>query len=323
MSRKRLPPIPGVRRLPRLTDLPGPRRPLRRPSPGPGASPRRARAYRPADLVVLCYLALTGALLIASPLSFEGKARYALLHFGLLLAVALLRYLPRPANRVLRFLRESYPLFGLPFLYDSLQLLNRLVTVRYFDDVISGAEQVVFGAQPSQILHTLLPSPALSDFLHLSYLSYLALFPLVAVPIYIRRRTQALGAYVTTVMLTILFCYGIFIVIPVQGPFHFFGPLAPDRLPGTVAPLVHALLHNASSVGTAFPSSHVAVSVCIWLVARRYVPRLSRGVLVIAAGILVGTVYGGFHYAIDAAAGLVVGTAFGLAGPRIHALLQI
>jgi membrane-associated phospholipid phosphatase len=34
-----------------------------------------------------------------------------------------------------------------------------------------------------------------------------------------------------------------------------------------------------------------------------------------------GTVYGGFHYAVDAGAGLVVGVAGFLAAPRVHRLL--
>jgi membrane-associated phospholipid phosphatase len=44
-------------------------------------------------------------------------------------------------------------------------------------------------------------------------------------------------------------------------------------------------------------------------------------VLVIAAGILFGTVYGGFHYAVDSLAGLAVGIAFGWLGPRMHRAL--
>ncbi|GAF87474.1 unnamed protein product, partial [marine sediment metagenome] len=65
-------------------------------------------------------------------------------------------------------------------------------------------------------------------------------------------------------------------------------------------------------------SSHVAAITCVWLVSRRSLGRLSWIVLTIAVGIFIGTVYGGFHYAVDAVAGVLVGLALGAQGPRIH-----
>jgi membrane-associated phospholipid phosphatase len=127
--------------------------------------------------------------------------------------------------------------------------------------------------------------------------------------------------FATSVLAAYFFCYLVFVIIPVRGPFHVFGALPFNDGPHLCAQLAHRLLDRASSAGTAFPSSHVAAAACVWLISRRYLRRLSWVVLLLAVGIFFGTVYGGFHYAIDAIGGAAVGVAFGLLGPRLHRAL--
>jgi membrane-associated phospholipid phosphatase len=239
-----------------------------------------------------------------------------------LILVALLRFAPRDGHPAWRFVRHWYFFIGLPFLYGSVRYLNRLLTMRFFDGDIVRIEQGIFGVQPSQVLHELLPFAPLSEFLHLSYLLYLTLVPLVGFPLYFQRRWEAYREFAITALGTYLFCYLIFILIPVRGPFHFFGPLDPPPVGGFFASLTHGMLHGVSSVGTAFPSSHVAAAVAIWMISRRYQQWISKVVWVVAAGILVGTVYGGFHYAVDALGGLLIGVVAGWVGPRLHAGLR-
>jgi membrane-associated phospholipid phosphatase len=137
--------------------------------------------------------------------------------------------------------------------------------------------------------------------------------------LYATRRREEFRVFATSVLAAFICCYLISILIPVKGPFHHFGSLVSRGLPSFFAPLVVRMLEGASSVGTAFPSSHVAVSVCAWIVSRRVLGRFSYLVLLIVVGIVGGTVYGGFHYAIDAGVGFIVGLVIGLLGPRLYA----
>jgi membrane-associated phospholipid phosphatase len=73
-----------------------------------------------------------------------------------------------------------------------------------------------------------------------------------------------------------------------------------------VAELVHRILHAGSSIGTAFPSSHVAISTTALLQALRYDRFVSVVLLVLVPSLALGAVYGGFHYAIDAVCGAVL-----------------
>jgi membrane-associated phospholipid phosphatase len=279
----------------------------------------RSRTYQPADLLIIGYLALTGLLLLVSPRTFPGKATYAMWHLAFLTAMVLLRYVPLHGGVGARFVRYAVPLLALGPLYTSIRYLNRLVSAGYFDGVILRLEEALFACQPSQDFHAAAPSLLLSEFLHFTYVSYVILIPVLALPLLLRRRYAELADFSTSVLGTFLFCYAIFTFFPVRGPYYHFGPIDPMRQ-GLVFPqLAHRMLDGGASVGAAFPSSHVAASTCIWLVGRRHYPRWGWALLIVAGGILVGTVYGGFHYAVDAIAGLAVGVAGGLLGPRLHA----
>jgi membrane-associated phospholipid phosphatase len=285
---------------------------------GRGAK-RRSRGYLPADFVLLAFLAITGFVLVVSPLRFPGKATYGILHFTTLLVVILMRFVPLDGAAPVRFVRRTYPLLALPLLYASVRYLNRLVTSGYYDGPIVRLEQSIFSSQPSQWFHLAAPWLPLSEFLHMSYLIYMILIPIVAIPLLIEHRHDDLAVFTTSVMATFSFCYTVFTFFPVRGPYYYFGPINPAGQ-GVIFPqLVHRILEGASSAGSAFPSSHVAVAVCIALIARRFYPRWGWALLLLAAGIFFGTVYGGYHYAVDAIAGLIVGIAGGLGGPLLHA----
>lgn len=252
----------------------------------------------------------------------------AVAHFGALAMVAAIGRLPRGGGNSdgstiwwLRIVRNWYPLAMLPLFYWELAVLNRLIFTVYFDQAIVNAEQWLFRFQPSQELRLLFPWSPLSEILHCSYGFYEIMLPVTGLTFFIRRRDEEFRRFLTTVFFTFLSCYLLFILIPVRGPFHHFGPLDAEN-GGFCCQLIHRLLGAASSEGTAFPSSHVAASIAIWLALRPSFPRLARVILIVDIGIFVGTVYGGFHYGVDALAGLVVGVVLGLLGPRVYSGLD-
>jgi undecaprenyl-diphosphatase len=83
--------------------------------------------------------------------------------------------------------------------------------------------------------------------------------------------------------------------------------------------LVLAVLVSGSSRGAAFPSSHAAVSVAASVAALRFQPKVGAVVAFVTALLLVGAVYGGFHYGVDMIAGAVVGLGVALAAVRTAA----
>jgi membrane-associated phospholipid phosphatase len=101
-------------------------------------------------------------------------------------------------------------------------------------------------------------------------------------------------------------CYALFLVFPVAGPRYSFPEpqgVAKEVLPAVLARL---LLERGAAWGTAFPSSHVAAALVATVSAGLAWRGLGLVLLPLAVALSLGTVYGQFHYAVDALAGAFV-----------------
>ena len=82
----------------------------------------------------------------------------------------------------------------------------------------------------------------------------------------------------------------------------------------------HWILGGYGIHTSVFPSAHVSGAVAAALAMRRLFADhawLYRGVSVYAALVAVATVYGRYHYAVDAAAGVIVGIVAAAAGKAL------
>jgi membrane-associated phospholipid phosphatase len=220
--------------------------------------------------------------------------------------------------RFARFIGDWYPLILIPALYSELAALNKSVFGgTYFDHIILGWEQALFGGQPSRELASAWPFLPLSELLHFCYISYYLIIYGPAIYIYAKGRQDAHQKMAFTLMLTFFAHYLFFIYFPVQGPRYVFpAPTAGEISTGFFYNLAHRILEAGSSQGAAFPSSHVGVSFAQAAMMFLLAPRLAPVVLLLSIGLALGAVYGGFHYATDALCGLLFGLLlFGVA-PR-------
>ena len=286
--------------------------------------------FRPAAALLLAYLAAT-----AVPVLRSGAAPGLLGVQLALLAGAAWATAARRAGPGARTLAAWLPLLAVPACYAALPTVAAgLGRLTRHDARIIGWEHALFGTSPVLTLSAHWPARALSELLHAGYLSYYLL--IYAPPAWLWWRAtrptapnalrstasdaDAFAAAVFTVWLTFACCYTIFAWFPVQGPWYEWAP--PPTIPdGPMRRTVQALLHAGSSRGTAFPSSHVAVSVAHTIALARVAPRLAPAAAAATVLLAVGAVYGAFHYGVDVLAGALVGLALGLAGPRLHARL--
>ncbi len=109
-------------------------------------------------------------------------------------------------------------------------------------------------------------------------------------------------------------CYVVFLLFPVAGPNYAFPhPTGPVRDTWS-AEAVYAVLGSGSSVGTAFPSSHVAAAVAAMLGLWSEWKPLAWALAIPVGLLVVSTVYCQMHYGIDALAGIAVAVAAMIAG---------
>jgi membrane-associated phospholipid phosphatase len=229
-------------------------------------------ALAPIDRATLAYLALAlGFTLVHGP---RARPAALLLPLGLLLAAALAGYVTpraRHAGPLARVLAEFYPLLLTPALYTHVGLVNLARGVSH-DERVQAWEQALFGSQPSLDWIRAFPSPGFSLLMHAAYVSY----------------------------------YAILVAFPVAGPRYLFPPADNEATAIGLAVLTNRLLEAGSAWGTAFPSSHVAAGLVAAFCAWRALRPLGAVLLPVSILLWLGTVYGQFHYAVDALAGAVV-----------------
>lgn len=237
-------------------------------------------------------------------------------HLTLLIVVAATTWSPA----VPRWVRAWIPLLVLLALYSEIPMLLRAAGhTGYYDDAVVSWERIVFHAQPAIAWARAMPDVALSEALHLAYLSYYPLIFATPVLLYRAHRDTDFAECVFVLLCTFVTCCVVYLVFPVAGP-RYRWPPADDG--GVVRQFTIWLLEARSSRGTAFPSSHVAVSVTQAVLSIRYFGRRGSIIAGLAVLLALGAVYGGFHYAMDVVAGGLTGVlcaAGGLAAFRLAA----
>jgi membrane-associated phospholipid phosphatase len=261
-------------------------------------------AVSPLDAATLAYAAVAGTVLALRWAAVPERGLIALAH-GLIVLVVLLAPRARRSGGLARVLGELYPLLIVFSLYSTVGLLNRAGGLSH-DARVQGWEQALFGGQPSMEWIRAQPWPWLSFMMHAAYLCYYPILLGAPIGLWLAGRAESARRALLLEMATFYACYVAFLLFPVAGP-RYTLPLAHNEATRTaIARLTQQLLNAGSAWGTAFPSSHVAVA----LVASGCVLRVSRGagvpMLAAATLLTLGTVYGQFHYGVDALAGAAV-----------------
>lgn len=214
----------------------------------------------------------------------------------------------RRAGPVGRFLGDWYTLLLLTGLYTEVGLVN-LADGKAADRMVLGWEQALFGFQPAREWIRRSPSVWLSWVLHLGYLAYYPITVAAPLALWLTGHREAMLRAMTTIVATFYLCYVAFLLFPVIGPRHVFPAADNTATQTSIAQLTAWFLDHLAAWGAAFPSSHVAVSVAATAAALREWRALGLVLVVPTTLLTLGSVYGQFHYAVDALAGLGVGLA--------------
>lgn len=279
-------------------------------------TPPHARA---GDLLAASYLGATGVLAAVS--GTPTGWTLAGLHLVGLALVHLVAHVPVPRNPLGAFLRLGWPVAITPLFYMELATLNQLLVPGYFDAAVQGWEEALFGAQLSIVSSGWYDALWFSELLHLGYVSYYLVVPTALLAAWWSAGRDGLEGVVFATALAFYLCYLCFAVFPVAGPRYEFVRITGPQTDGFLFTLVHGILEAGSAKGTAFPSSHVAATVTAWLAAGRRNRRVFWALSPFAVALTLGTVYGRFHYGIDALAGLLFAAVAVPWAPRLMARL--
>lgn len=223
----------------------------------------------------------------------------------------------------LRAVRDLYPMVLLLVLYGEVDLLVQMVhDPPGFEGIVRQWDRALFGIHPHQHFPQWLSGPGWRELFHLLYLSYYLLVFGAFFALW-KRRPAALPRFSFVVVGMFVSFIAIFVAVPVAGPLASpdVSLMTTGFFPSIVAWIYAPLTVDGIHTG-AFPSSHVGMSVgiALLLAPRRWWARIALGTLVL--GIAVSTVYGRFHYAIDAVIGLAAGFVLYLLWTWMYGVLQ-
>jgi membrane-associated phospholipid phosphatase len=251
------------------------------------------------------YLAITAALIAILGKGVPGRAWLVALHLALSGFLLSLNR-ARPPAGILRVIRDWHPLMLFPLLYKEVEVLAAVIGDWRLTAAIPAWESALFAGQPSLYLSERLAFVPLSEYLHFCYLSYVIVIPSVAAYWYVKRREAAFAELLLLLSIVLLWSYLFFILLPVDSPYSLSPRLGPPLSGHLFFDLVHQVSARGGARGGAFPSAHVSGAVVVSLVAWRHQRRLAYLLVPITVSVMIATVYGRFHYALDAIAGAAV-----------------
>jgi membrane-associated phospholipid phosphatase len=267
------------------------------------------RLQRYTDWIVAFYLLVTGGLILKSHQLLTDWKSYLLLHLAFCAAIFLLRFLPERLPAPLQIMRDWYPVPLFLLFYKEVEVFAASFGNWSLTELIRNFEVFLFQGHPSIYLSEIFNWAALSEYLHFCYFFHNIQIPLIGGYWYFTRRPvfrEMLFLLCATLCLSYLF----YILYPVDSPFYLAEPLGAPLAGQFFYELVHYVAERGGARGGAFPSSHVSVSLIIWLTAWYRQRKLACGLAPITGGLILATVYGRFHYVLDVVAGF--GLAFAL-----------
>lgn len=269
-------------------------------------------ALRNLDRLLLAYVAFVSiVILLRGDMVASGTVWLLVMH-ALFAVLLLLCAGPGQELPLARLVHDFYPLLMLLPFYTEFGVLSAQLgkeAVLAHDRVVQGWEATIFGGQVSYLWIRRAPSVFWSGLFHLAYFAYYVVVILAPILLGFRGQREGARRVMYSTMTAFVICYVWFVLYPVAGPNYAFPhPTGPVREVWS-ARMVYQALASGSSMGAAFPSSHVGATVAASL-ATLGEWRTLGWICVVFSGLLaVGTVYCQMHYAVDASAGLLVGVA--------------
>ena len=274
-------------------------------------------ALKSYEKVFVAYLLITAVLSLIAYERLDNWYVIVLNHLLLVAAVYAIHSIPAQGKPLLRIFKDFYIFLYFPFLFKELSSLSRALFPYYLEPFLIASDRLFFGLF-QEVFTTLHGNKLVNEFMAFSYGLYYILVPGIGIYLYIKRPFGQFEAFAYRFVATMFFCYFLFILIPVRGPHHSAFQANPQALEGYVFfNLIGLLQKYGSTVGAAFPSSHVAGTWIAFFTLRRLNEKLYYLLLPLMVSLTISVFYLRYHYVLDALGGYLV--ALGL---NIHFLKQ-
>lgn len=209
-------------------------------------------------------------------------------------------------SRIVRFLKEIYPLFLFTFMFKEIALVINLFFPFWLEQHLIHWDLALFGDYPIHYLRRF-ESAGLTEFMAFSYWSYYFIMPLGVIILSLRRDKAFLRSFVFNLSLTMYTCYLSYLFLTARGPRETLPFLLNETGPfGFFYTMVLQIQDRAAISGAAFPSSHVSAMWIVLIYMFRSHKILGLLFMPLILSLTFSTVYLNYHYAVDAIAGVLM-----------------
>ncbi|HZU29160.1 MAG TPA: phosphatase PAP2 family protein [Bryobacteraceae bacterium] len=261
---------------------------------------KHARALRPPEIIFLCYFIYTAAL--AGIMRLPHVVWTVLVLVAVAALIALLIRIDRHGVA-----RDWVPLGLVIIAYREMNWFTRPHSAHSLETGWQTIDRALLGHYGLRGAIEAAGWP-LSLYLELCYLFVYATGFIMMWVVYAARRRDAAGRVLTVYLTGTLLAYAMFPFFPSDPPRVLFT----DLVPTIVTPVRRFNLWIVSGAGihsSVFPSAHVSSAFSAAFALLLYLPGkkwAGWGMFAYACSVAVATVYGRYHYSVDAVAGLTV-----------------
>jgi membrane-associated phospholipid phosphatase len=302
---------------------------------GEAQTPAGQPLLYPADKIVIAYLVIIAALIVAFSFRIPVWPQLIAAHTLVIIAVLLLAKWEQGASRrvaaspprsaaLSRFIHGWYPVALITATFKELTYLIPLIHPRDFDAKLAAIDYRLFGTHPTVWLERF-TWPAITEVLQIVYATYYFLPLILGALLWHKRWFEPYKFWVFVVTLGFYVSYLGYIAVPATGPRYL--PAIQEaqtfRLTGVwLFSSLREMLDRAEGITRdCFPSGHTEITLLVLYYARRFHRRTFWLMLPVGSALIFSTVYLRYHYVIDVIAGAATATMVILiAGPLYRAL---
>lgn len=271
-----------------------------------GIISKPSQEYQIFEKILIYYFAVLTLFIIYFSASVAENIIYIALN-GLFVALILMVHYLANKTKNGGILIYLTPLILFPFTYTEAGKLVHLIYNNWFDQFFASLDQYLFGVNPALWIERF-DYPILNELFRTGYGSYYFLIIGGAfIHFFYGHSEEDAHKMVTTITLGFCISYLLFIILPTQGPRFFYMNLFHTEMDGyVISNLQKQLIAFGGFRGGAFPSSHVAISLLVCFSLFNYHRRAFRIFTFFTVLLIIGTIWGRYHYVVDAVAGIIL-----------------
>jgi len=259
------------------------------------------------EKILISYFIILSFIIVVFTKPFTHNYIYLLLNaLFIILIIVVSRIQTNHPHALTTFIRHWLPILLFTFLYKETKPLLHLITHGWYDEFFATLDARIFGVNLGLWVEKF-DLPILNEIFRLGYVSYYFIIVIGSALHYFYGKIENFEKMIAQVTMTFCISYLMFIFFPTQGPRFFHAHLFNSNMDGLlISAFQMKIMEVVAFPGGAFPSSHIAVVIIVWFSLyssnRKFFNIFAPFVILL----ILGTIWGRYHYAVDAIAGIIL-----------------